>query len=72
MISYDEIIENSPYPVDYSLSEAERFVVVKGYYMDAYDDAQERYDHFKRDSVAKAYLGELYPTLHDTLLSYIQ
>lgn len=57
--------ENAPYEVDYSLSDEERFAIVKGYYEETYADAEERYLAFKKDPVVSAYLGELYAPLHD-------
>lgn len=68
----DETVSNSPYPVDYSLSEADRYRLVQNYYMNTYSDPQERFTAFKADNVAKAYLGEWYPTLHDSLLYYVE
>ncbi len=55
----------APYTVDYTLSEAERVVIVKAYYNGAYADAQERFTAFKADQVAIKYLGELYALTWD-------
>ena len=62
------IEEQSPYPVDYSLSETERYQVVKAYYETTYPDGAERFNAFKQDTVARKYLGELYATLYDVCL----
>jgi len=55
----------APYTVDYSLTYEQRYAAVKAYYDGAYTDATERYEALRADGVAKVYLGELYPTLHD-------
>ena len=60
--------EYSPYPLDYSLSETERYYVVKAYYETTYPDPVERLNAFKADTNARKYLGELYGTLHDVFL----
>ena len=60
---------DAPYTVDYSLSDEERLLAVKGYYESAYTDAKERFDVFKADTVAPQYLGELYKPLYDYFLS---
>ena len=55
----------SIYPIDYSLSMEERYHSVKQYYLDAYPDASECFNAFKKDNTAKTYLGEFYATLYD-------
>ena len=60
--------EESPYPLDYSLSEAERYYAVKAYYETTYANGTERFNAFKKDTVARKYLGELYGTLYDFFL----
>lgn len=57
--------ENSPYPLDYALSDEERYAVVRDYYEATYSDAKELYAAFKADTAAMQYLGELYAPLHD-------
>ena len=58
----------APYKVDYSLSDTERFQIVKDYYMETYTSANERFLAFKADEVAVQYLGELYAPLYDYFL----
>ncbi|MBQ8320356.1 MAG: hypothetical protein IJX81_05695 [Clostridia bacterium] len=58
---------SSPYTVDYSLDGFDRAVIVRDYYLGAYDNAIARYAAFKEDTVAKSYLGEYYSGLHDYL-----
>lgn len=58
---------DSPYPLDYSLTGAERAVVVKEYYLSAYTSPTERYAAFLKDQAAKRYLGEFYAGLYDYL-----
>ena len=60
--------EYAPYTVDYSLSDTERFNIVKDYYQTAYTDGTERFEAFKEDKVAARYLGELYAPLYDYFL----
>ena len=55
----------APYEVDYSLSIADRYQLVREHYMSAYTDPQARLDAFKTDSVALQYLGEMYSILYD-------
>lgn len=56
---------DSPYRLDYSLSEGERFVIVREYYESTYTDGAERFEAFKADQNAKTYLGELYKAMYD-------
>lgn len=56
---------SAPYTVDFSLTEAERYKIVKDYYMGAYSDAGERLNAYKKDEVAMKYLGEFYASLYD-------
>lgn len=63
-----EEIGDAPYEVDYSLSDEERFAVVKTYYETAYANGEERFAAFKVDAVARRYLGELYAPLYDYFL----
>ncbi len=53
-----------PYEVDYSLTEEERFAVVRDYYEGNYSDEEARFNAFVADEFAKSYLGELYSTLY--------
>lgn len=64
-----EDVQDAPYTVDYALEMAERYAVVRDYYMGTYTDRTERINAFKADAVARQYLGELYATLYDYLLS---
>ena len=57
----------APYPLDYALTETERMDVVKGYYMETYNDARARLAAFKEDKAAAKYLGESYAALYDFL-----
>ena len=59
---------DSPYLVDYSLSDTERLKIVKDYYLSAYTDGEQRLEAFKEDKVAARYLGELYAPLYDYFL----
>ncbi len=59
---------NSPYPLDYSLDNAQRYIVVRDYYEATYTDPSERFNTFKNDKIALSYLGELYKTLYDYFL----
>ena len=52
------------YTVDYSLSVADRVVLVKDYYLRTYEDANERFQKFKLDGVAPSYLCESYSSLY--------
>lgn len=52
---------------DYKLSLADRFFVVKTYYMDLTDDPEMRLQIYTMDTLAHAYLEEFYNTLYDLL-----
>ena len=52
------------YTVDYSLSVADRVILVKEYYLRTYDDPNERFQKFKLDGVAPSYLCESYSSLY--------
>lgn len=56
---------------NYSLTPAQRFLVVRNYYMAVTDNAQTRYQMYMGDTLARTYLGEFYQTLAELLLSYI-
>ena len=58
----------APYELDYSLTDVDRFYVVKNYYEATYTDKKRRYEAFKADKVAVVYLGEMYAPLHDYFL----
>ena len=64
----EEPANNAPYPLDYSLTNAERYAVVRDYYEAMYTDPNELFRVFKNDKVALSYLGELYKTLYDYFL----
>ncbi len=51
------------YPVDYTLTIAQRMASVRDYYLETYEDPSERFETFKVDEFAKAYLGEGYASL---------
>lgn len=55
---------------NYNLAYAQRFLVVRNYYMQATDDPDARLQAFAMDTLAKEYLGEYYRTLYDLLASY--
>ncbi len=68
----DEVAEAGlPYKTNYSLTMDERFYQVRDAYMNSYSDAKERFDKFKDDGVAPAYLGEYYAPLYDYIGSFI-
>lgn len=56
---------------NYSLTPAQRFLVVRNYYMEVTSDAQTRLSMYSMDSLARTYLGEFYQTLYELLASYI-
>lgn len=62
--SYRPGSAQAPYLVDYSLSDEERLIIVKTYYMENYTDANKRFSDFKEDTVARQYLGEFYAPLY--------
>lgn len=65
--------ENGPYRYpenpNYGLSPAQRFIVVRNYYMSAVGDSKVRYEALRGDTLARAYLGDFYPTLLDLFAS---
>lgn len=61
--------EEAGYTVDYSLSYADRYAVVRAYYFDI-DDPVERLNLYSADEVAKRYLGEYYTILYNVIYSY--
>ena len=61
----EEVEEESPYVVDYSLTYEERIQVVRNYYETAYADAAARLEAFAKDEVALNYLGEYYAPLYE-------
>ncbi len=62
--------DDLPYTVDYALSEEERMVIVRTYYMNTYTDGAERFAAFQADTFAKTYLGELYAPLYYYIQDY--
>ncbi len=56
--------EGAGYTVDYSLSVADRVVLVKEYYLRTYNDPNQRFQKFKFDTVAPSYLCESYSSLY--------
>ncbi len=67
--SRHENTETNGYPLDYSLSVEERFVVVRDYYLDAYSDPKERLAEFEKDKIARTFLCETYAAMLDYLWS---
>lgn len=59
---------SAPYKLDYSLTVDDRVEGVQEYYMTAYTDPFARFEAYKADQVARAYLGERYKNLYDYLL----
>ncbi len=55
---------DTPYPVDYALSEEERAIAVRAYYEGAYSDAKARFAAFEADAFAPAYLGSHYGAVY--------
>ncbi len=55
--------ETTGYPLDYSLSYDDRYDVVREYYNETYDTAEERFNAFSADKIAVSYLGEYYSVL---------
>ena len=53
------------YDANYALSMYDRLLVVKSYYENHYEDANARFEAFKKDKVAIVYLGEFYSSLYD-------
>ena len=65
----EEQAQSAPYTVDYALEMADRYSIVRDYYMSAYTDSAARVAALKQDAVARQYLGEFYTTLYDYLLA---
>ena len=57
--------QETPYPLDYSLSIVARAQIVKTYYLQTYTNANERFNAFVADTVAPVYLGEMYAPTYD-------
>lgn len=66
--------ENGPYRYpenpNYTLTPAQRFLVVRGYYMEVTSDPEARLQAYAMDTLARSYLGEFYQTLYELLASY--
>ncbi len=60
-----EGVQDSGYPLDYSLTVEARCDAVKAYYLDEYSDARERLEEFQKDKVARTYLCDTYASLLD-------
>ena len=65
----EEQVQSAPYTVDYALEMADRYIIVRDYYMSAYTDSAARVAALKQDAVARQYLGEFYAALYDYLLA---
>ena len=63
-------VADAPYTVDFSLTHLQRLDIVKTYYMNAYSDPIERFNAYKKDSVAMKYLEEYYSALYDYFDDY--
>ncbi|MBR7186173.1 MAG: hypothetical protein IKD43_01625 [Clostridia bacterium] len=57
---------------NYNLTTAQRFLVVRNYYMEVVGDSATRLAMFGADTLARSYLGEFYQTLYDLLASYVR
>lgn len=73
-ISFDgqssgNVTGNVGYRVDYSLSYAERYVIVRDYYL-SIPDSGERISRYLADDVAKKYLDKYYTSLYNVLITY--
>lgn len=55
---------------NYNLSPAQRFTVVRNYYMTKTTNPTQRLAFYEEDSLAQSYLGEYYATLYELLSSY--
>lgn len=55
---------------NYNLTNSQRFIVVRQYYMDLTSDADARLQAYAMDTLARSYLGEFYQTLYELLASY--
>ena len=62
-------VSEAPYPVDYSLSYTDRYIVVRDYYL-SLPDPNGRVKLYLQDEVAKKYLGTYYNSLYNYLLTY--
>ena len=62
-------VANVGYLVDYTLPYAERYNIVREYYL-AISDPTERMALYSADDVAKNYLSSYYRTLYNVLYSY--
>lgn len=60
--------DDVPYEVDYTLPMRDRYVAVKNYYLDEFDDMAASLAAFEADEIAKDYLGSYYDYLHQLLL----
>ena len=57
---------------NYNLTYAQRFLVVRNYYMQVESNPTARLEAFGMDSLARSYLGEFYQTLYEQLASYVR
>lgn len=57
---------------NYNLTPAQRFLVVRDYYMHVTTNPQARLQAYGIDALAVSYLGEYYQTLYDLLASYVK
>ena len=54
----------SPYPVNYALSQFQRYQYLEKYYRRTYPNGAERFEAFKADILAVRYIGDYYETLY--------
>ena len=68
----DTSADSAPYIVNYALSYEQRYVIVRDYYMSAYNNPTQRFEAFRMDPIAGGYLGEYYATLSSYLRAYAE
>ena len=56
---------------NYNLTYAQRFLVVRNYYMQVTGNPEARLAAFGADTLARSYLGEFYQTLYELFASYV-
>lgn len=57
---------------NYALSAPQRYLAVRNYYMNVTSDAATRLAMYTMDTLARAYLGEYYQTLYESLAQYVK
>lgn len=56
---------DAPYEINYSLDYEERYFIVKAYYDGLNVTPLQRFEEFKKDTIAMAYLGEFHAILYN-------